>query len=84
MAARLAAAVDGIDGVEITPPGRGQRRLRPAAAAGDRPPARELCPGEHPFYVWDDSSAEVRWMCAWDTAEADVDRFAAAVAAATG
>ena len=34
------------------------------------------------FYVWDEHTGEVRWMCAWDTAEADVDAFAAAIARA--
>ena len=33
-------------------------------------------PGEHPFYIWDDARNEVRWMCSWDTTEADVDGFA--------
>ncbi len=33
------------------------------------------------FYVWDQVTGEVRWMCAWDTTEADVDGFAAAIAA---
>jgi threonine aldolase len=28
-----------------------------------------------PFYDWDPSRDQVRWMCAWDTAEQDVDRF---------
>lgn len=27
------------------------------------------------FYDWDRARGEVRWMCAWDTAEADVDHF---------
>ena len=27
------------------------------------------------FYDWERSIGEVRWMCAWDTTEADVDRF---------
>ena len=31
------------------------------------------------FYTWDEGTGEVRWMCAWDTTEADVDAFAAAV-----
>ena len=34
------------------------------------------------FYEWTEHDAEhvvVRWMCSWDTTEADVDRFAAAV-----
>jgi threonine aldolase len=31
------------------------------------------------FYDWDAASGEVRWMCAWDTTEDDVDAFAAAI-----
>jgi threonine aldolase len=31
------------------------------------------------FYVWDEHTGEVRWMCAWDTPESDVDAFAAAI-----
>ena len=34
---------------------------------------------EFDFYVWDEHTGEVRWMFAWDTAEADVDAFAAAI-----
>jgi threonine aldolase len=32
------------------------------------------------FYVWDEHTGEVRWMCAWDTTPSDVDAFAAAIA----
>lgn len=32
------------------------------------------------FYTWNEATGEVRWMCAFDTTEADVDAFAAAVA----
>ena len=31
----------------------------------------------YPFYVWDESTGEVRWMTSFDTTEADVDGFAA-------
>ena len=69
MAGRLAAAVESIDGVEITHPVEANavfaRLPRPAI---DRLLA-EL-PGEHPFYVWDAARDEVRWMCSWDTTEA--------------
>ncbi|GAB4329930.1 MAG: low specificity L-threonine aldolase [Calditrichia bacterium] len=27
------------------------------------------------FYTWDEARHEVRWMCSWDTTEADVDAF---------
>ena len=39
-------------------------------------------PGEHPFYIWDEASGEVRWMCSWDTTEEDVDAFVEAIATA--
>jgi threonine aldolase len=31
------------------------------------------------FYVWDEATGEVRWMCSWDTTEDDVDGFAKAI-----
>jgi len=31
------------------------------------------------FLVWNERTSEVRWMCAWDTTEADVDGLLAAV-----
>jgi threonine aldolase len=33
----------------------------------------------YPFYVWDEAEHVVRWMCSWDTREADVDAFASSV-----
>ena len=38
----------------------------------------------HDFYTWDEAVGEVRWMCSWDTTEADVEEFAGAVRAAVG
>jgi len=35
-----------------------------------------------PFYVWDEATGKVRWMCSWDTTPEEIDAFAAAVAAA--
>jgi len=78
MAARLAAAVSEVDGVEITQPveanGVFARLPRPAT---DR--LLNDLPGEHPFYIWDEATNEARWMCSWDTSEPDVDAFAAAI-----
>lgn len=34
------------------------------------------------FHTWNERTGEVRWMCAFDTTEADVDAFAEAVASA--
>jgi threonine aldolase len=81
MAARLAAAVTEIDGVEIVHPVQANAvfaRLQRAAIDA----LLESWPYEHPFYVWDERDDVVRWMCAWDTAPEDVDRFAAAIAEA--
>ncbi|MFX4285205.1 threonine aldolase family protein [Janibacter sp. G349] len=33
------------------------------------------------FYFWDETTGQVRWMCAWDTTESDVDTFVDAVRA---
>ncbi|WP_029145607.1 threonine aldolase family protein [Microbacterium luticocti] len=35
------------------------------------------------FYDWDAARNEVRWMCSFDTAEADIDAFVAAIARET-
>ena len=55
MAARLAAAVEPLDGVEISQPVEANavfaRLARPAI---DR--LLEELPGDHPFYIWDDAS----------------------------
>ena len=58
MAARLAAAVGADRRGRDRLPGRGQRGLRPARAAGDRPAARARCPADHPFYVWDEADGD--------------------------
>ena len=46
------------------------------------PDATAALQRDWPFYVWDESTGEVRWMCAWDTAPEDVDAFAADLQAA--
>jgi len=71
MTERLARAVIGLEGVEIdhSPVVNSLfPRLRPEAIE----PLREWCF----FWDWDPSRHQVRWMTAWDTTEADVDRFA--------
>ncbi|MFL0411315.1 threonine aldolase family protein [Microbacterium paludicola] len=35
------------------------------------------------FYDWNEATGEVRWLTSWDTTEADVDAFIAAIAAAS-
>ncbi|MFN8112385.1 MAG: beta-eliminating lyase-related protein [Solirubrobacterales bacterium] len=81
MAARLAAGVEGVDGVEL---------VHPVDANGvfaklDRPVIDSLLadlPGDHPFYIWDEDENVVRWMCSWDTKAEDVDELIAAVKSA--
>jgi threonine aldolase len=36
------------------------------------------------FYDWDRATGEVRWMCSWDTTDADIDGFVAAIAEELG
>jgi threonine aldolase len=71
MARRLADAVAGVAGVEIT-----QKVETNAIFAIVERAATERLQREHRFYVWNEATGEVRWMCAWDTTEADVDAFA--------
>jgi threonine aldolase len=77
MAARLAAAVDGLAGVTITQPVEAN-----AVFARLDPAVTERLQRDWPFYVWDERTGEVRWMTAWDTSVDDVDAFAAAIRAA--
>jgi len=77
MARRLADAVRGISGVQITQPVEAN-----AVFAIVDPAVTERLQQDWPFYVWDESSGEVRWMTGWDTVPEDVDAFAADVRAA--
>ncbi|MCU0444273.1 MAG: low specificity L-threonine aldolase [Microscillaceae bacterium] len=38
-------------------------------------PLQAVCP----FYVWNEQTNEVRWMCSFDTQVADIDRFVAKI-----
>jgi threonine aldolase len=75
MAARLSDAVSGMPGVTLTRPVAANAvfAILPPGVA-DR--LREV----FRFYDWDNATGEVRWMCSFDTTEADVDAFAAALA----
>jgi len=74
MAQRLAAAVDGVPGVRIT-----QRVQSNAVFAVLPRAATERLQRDWYFYVWDETTGEVRWMCSWDTTADEVDAFAAAI-----
>lgn len=77
LAARLAAAIRGLPGVELVHPVE-------ANAIFARLPARALplAGGPYPFYVLDEPAGLARLMTSWDTTEDDVDGLAAALAAA--
>jgi len=71
MAQKLYTSVKDIPGVEVT-------RKVESNAVFARIPA-EIVPAlqkEFFFYVWDEESSEVRWMCSFDTTEEDIDSFA--------
>jgi threonine aldolase len=75
MAQLLAKRVDGVPGVEITRPTSVNSvfAIVPPAALG------ALQAWSH-FYVWDESTTEVRWMTSFDTTPDDVELFAAGLA----
>jgi threonine aldolase len=75
MARRLETAVRGIEGVTVVRPVQANAvfAILPREV-GERLQKR------YRFYFWDEASGEVRWMCSFDTTEADIDGFAAAVA----
>jgi threonine aldolase len=79
MAAELARAVAEVPGVSITRPVQAN-----AVFATLPPEATAALQERFPFYVWDENTGEVRWMCAWDTTREDVAAFAAAVREAVG
>ncbi len=77
MASRLAGALPDVPGLTITRPVQTNAIFAVLPAAITASLQRE-----YPFYVWDESIGEVRWMCSWDTTEEDVDGFAGAVRSA--
>lgn len=77
MAGRLHAATSGLAGVELgTPP-----QVNSLFPVLD-PALGSALQGWSFFWPWDPGRSQFRWMTAWDTAEDDVERFAAGVAAA--
>jgi threonine aldolase len=76
MARRLADGVRDAPGVELTQ----EPQANALFAVIDRGAAERLRERWF-FYDWDEVRGEVRWMCAWDTTEDDVDAFAADVRA---
>jgi threonine aldolase len=74
MARRLEGAVRGVDGVTVVRPVQSN-----AVFAVLPREVSERLQKRYRFYPWDESTGEVRWMCSFDTTEADVDGFVAAL-----
>jgi len=74
MAQYLASKVTGIPGVTITQAVEANAvfAIIPAIIT---PALQEVTP----FYVWNEATNEVRWMCSWDTTTEDIDMFVAAL-----
>jgi threonine aldolase len=74
MAARLRKSLEGVRGLSFSQPTQANAvfAVLPNDAA-DRIRERVR------FYDWDRAAGQVRWMCAWDTTEGDVDGFVAAI-----
>jgi threonine aldolase len=81
LARRLAAAAAGVPGVRLAYPVQANAVFVALPAA-----VTERLLGDYRFYMWDEQTGVVRWMCSWQTTPEDVDRLAAALreAAATG
>jgi threonine aldolase len=79
MAQYLATKVTGITGVTITQPVEANAvfAIIPESITA---PLQEVTP----FYVWNEMTNEVRWMCSWDTTTDDIDAFVAALISLTG
>ncbi len=74
MARRLATALADVSQVRLTQPVQ-------ANAVFAVIPRQHIAAlqAQHFFYVWDEPTAEVRWMTSFDTREEDVDAFAALI-----
>ncbi len=75
MAQSLFQGIKDIAGVEVNQPQA--NALFPILPGQAIEPLQEVAK----FYVWDHIINQVRWMCSWDTTQADVDNFVAAVKA---
>jgi threonine aldolase len=76
MAARLAEGVRDIPGLQIS------RKVDANAVFAVLPAdVTARLQQRFRFYTWNEVTGEVRWMASWDTEEADIDAFVAAVKA---
>lgn len=74
MAQKLLSALSGFEQVRVTKPVQ-------ANAVFAELPSEWIKPlqEQYPFYIWKDTTNEARLMCSFDTIEADIDSFAAAI-----
>lgn len=80
MATRLRAALErGIDDGSLTGLAFSQDTQANAVFAVLPPGVGDRLRQRFRFYDWDASRGEVRWMCAWDTTEGDIDAFVAGI-----
>lgn len=79
MARKLYDAVRDITGVEVT------QKVQ-ANGVFARIPAQiiPVLQEHYFFYVWDETTSEVRWMCSYDTTEEDIDGFASLIKSLLG
>ena len=74
LASMLAERVAEIAGVEITQPVESNAIFARIPSSAIEPLQQRYF-----FYVWNEPTAEVRWMTSWDTTEEDVAAFATAI-----
>jgi len=74
MARRLAAGVRDVPGVSVVHPVQANAVFARVGAAQIKGLQKDWV-----FHTWDESVSMVRWMCAFDTSEEDVDSFVADV-----
>lgn len=73
-ARELADAVRDVPGVQLT-----QEPQSNAVFATVPPPVSAALQERFPFYIWDEATGEVRWMCSFDTTSEDITRFVSAL-----
>ena len=76
MATLLARSLQGIDSVELVHPVEANEVFVRMPLAGI-----EVVQAHCPFYVWDEADEVVRFVCSWDTTEADLEELVAALRA---
>ncbi|MDO5635100.1 MAG: beta-eliminating lyase-related protein [Micrococcus sp.] len=79
MAAELAERVAQVPGITVVHPPQVNMVF-----AQVEPHVADAVRTRYPFYDWDPAARLVRWMTSWDTTQADLDGFVAALREATG